>query len=65
MKQTQYERLAKLLTRAKGCTAMEIAQVVGTVSPHSRLSELKARGWAIWREQISGKSYGIYRGVAP
>lgn len=60
---TQYEKLARLLTRKKGCTAMEIISAVGTVSPHKRMSELKAKGWRIWREAIPGKSYGIYRGV--
>lgn len=65
MKTTQYERLEKLLTRKRGATAMEIATVAGTVSPHSRLAELKARGWRIWREAIAGKNYGRYYGVAP
>jgi hypothetical protein len=39
--------------------------VAGTVSPHSRLSEMKAAGWRIWRESIKGKSYGRYRGEEP
>ncbi len=62
---TQYERLAKLLTRKRGATAMDIVQAAGTVCPHKRLSELKARGWTITREVVSGKSYGVYRGIAP
>lgn len=62
---TQYERLARLLTRKAGATAMDIVEAVGTVCPHKRLSELKARGWHITREQVAGKSYGVYRGVAP
>lgn len=65
MKTTQYERLGKLLTRKRGATAMEIATVAGTVSPHSRLAELKARGWQVWREPIPGKSYGRYFGQEP
>lgn len=65
MKTTQNERIAKLLTRSKGATAMEIASVAGTVSPHSRLAELKAAGWHIWREAIKGRNYGRYFGRAP
>lgn len=65
MKLSQYERIAKLLTRKSGATAMDIASVAGTVSPHSRLSELRNRGWRIWREAIKGKNYGRYFGSAP
>lgn len=60
---TQYDRLAKLLTRKRGATAMEIVEAVGTVAPHKRLSEMKAKGWAIWREKVPGKSYGRYHGA--
>lgn len=60
---TQYDRIARLLTRKKGATAMEIVKEAGTVSPHKRMSELKAKGWRIWREAIPGRSYGVYRGV--
>jgi hypothetical protein len=63
MKQTQYERLSKLLTRKKGATAMDIVEAVGTVCPHKRLSEMKERGWLVWREKVPGKSYGVYRGM--
>jgi hypothetical protein len=62
---TQYDRLAKLLTRKRGTTAMEICEAVGTVAPHKRMSEMRERGWQIWREAIKGKSYGVYRGIAP
>jgi hypothetical protein len=65
VKTSQYERIGKLLKRKTGATAMDIASVAGTVSPHSRLSEMKAAGWRIWRESIAGKNYGVYRGKAP
>jgi hypothetical protein len=65
MKQTQYTRLAKLLTRKRGVTPMEIIVNCGTVCPHKRLSEMKHKGWKITREPIPGTSYGRYRGVAP
>jgi hypothetical protein len=65
MKASQYDRLAKLLTRKKGATAFDIATTVGSTCPHKRLSELKERGWKITREQVPGRSYGVYRGVAP
>lgn len=62
---TQYDRLERLLTRKKGATAMDIATEVGSTSPHKRLSELRERGWRIWREQVKGKNYGVYFGVRP
>jgi hypothetical protein len=65
MKSTQYSRIAKLLTRKSGATAMEIASVAGTVSPHSRLAEMKRAGWQIVREALEGKNYGRYRGTEP
>lgn len=65
MKASQYDRIGKLITRKTGATAMDIASVAGTVSPHSRLSEMKAAGWRIWREAIKGRNYGVYKGVAP
>jgi hypothetical protein len=60
---TQYDILAKLLTRKTGVTPMEIVTRVGTVCPHKRLSEMKTRGWRIRRESIEGKAYGRYFGV--
>lgn len=63
MKRTQYDRLATLLKR--GTTSMEMIRVAGTVSPHSRLAEMKARGWTITRRQVPGKTYGRYFGVPP
>ena len=65
MNRTQYDRLEKLLTRKRGATAMDIVTAVGTVCPHKRLSEMKARGWRITRTPVKGQSFGVYRGVAP
>jgi hypothetical protein len=63
MKLSQYERIAKLLTRKRGATAMDIASAAGTVSPHSRLSELRKKGWEITRVPVPGKPYGRYFGA--
>lgn len=41
---TQTKRLEQLLTRKRGVTSMEIIGAIGTVCPHKRMSELKARG---------------------
>ncbi len=60
---TQLTRLKKLLRR--GATSMEICRAVETVSPHSRLSDLKREGWTITRKPIEGKNYGKYYGIAP
>ena len=44
---------------------MEIIQRVGTVCPHKRMSDLKARGWTITKKQVQGKNYHRYFGIAP
>lgn len=62
---TQYDRIGRLLTRKCGCTAMEIIREAGTVSPNSRLAEMKERGWDIVRKAIPGKTYGRYFGKRP
>jgi len=62
---TQYDRIARLLTRRSGCTAMDIIREAGTVSPNSRMAEMKARGWQIERKAIKGQNYGKYHGVKP
>lgn len=62
---TQTKRLEQLLTRKRGVTSMEIIGAIGTVCPHKRMSELKARGWTITKQEITGKSYHRYFGVAP
>jgi len=62
---SQYTRIARLIQRKRGATAMEITQDAGTVSAHSRMSELKARGWTITRKPLPGKTYGTYHGRPP
>lgn len=62
---TQNQILSKLLSRKCGTTAMEIIQRVGTVCPHKRMSDLKARGWTITKKQVQGKNYHRYFGTAP
>lgn len=61
---TQYEKLARLLTRRKGVTAWEISQEVGTTCPHKRLADMKTRGWLITRREVPGQKSGRYFGVA-
>lgn len=43
---TQYDKLANLLTRPGGCTAVDVVRM-GSVSPHKRISVLAERGWKI------------------
>lgn len=62
---SQHQLLAKLLSRKCGTTAYEISALVGTVCPHRRLSDLKARGWTITKKLVPGKNYHRYFGVAP
>lgn len=62
---TQAQTLAKLLVRKRGVTPLEIIQIVGTVCPHRRLSDLKEQGWTITRQQVNGKDFGRYFGTPP
>lgn len=62
---TQHQILARLLSRKCGTTALEIIQQVGSVCPHKRMSDLKARGWTITKKLVPGKNYHRYFGVAP
>jgi len=62
---TQYDYIAKLLTSKAGATSLQIIAIAGTVSPHSRLSEMKRKGWRIWRKQLEGRAYGAYFGEPP
>lgn len=62
---TQYSRIARLLTRRRGCTSMDIISAVGTVSPHSRISEMKRAGWDVRKVKVPGRSFHRYYGTAP
>jgi hypothetical protein len=46
-------------------TALEIIQLIGTVCPHKRLSDMKDMGWTILRQPIEGQKYGRYFGIPP
>jgi hypothetical protein len=65
MKTTQCAILEKLLRRKAGVTSLEIIQKCGTVAPHRRLADLKAKGWRITRKPVPGRNYGTYYGTAP
>jgi len=62
---SQTDRIGKLLLRKSGATAMEIIEAGKTTCPHKRMSELKERGWTIWRKPVPGRNYGRYFGLEP
>jgi Helix-turn-helix domain len=62
---TQHKKLASLLKRKRGVTAWEIIQIVGTVCPHKRMSDLKEIGWTITKQQVEGEKYHRYFGQGP
>ena len=64
-KHTQLERLGKLLTRKRGITSWEIVELVGTVCPHKRISDLKERGWLITKKEVLNKNFFRYFGLPP
>ena len=61
----QCKRLEKLLQRKSGATSREIIAAIGTVSPHSRMTELKNKGWVIRRVPVQGRTFGRYYGTPP
>lgn len=62
---TQLQTLAKLLTRKRGCTSMEIIQACRTTSPSKRISEMRTLGWAIEKHKVTGKNYHFFTGKPP
>lgn len=62
---SQTEKIARLIRRKCGATPAEMIAATFSTSVHSRMAELKARGWTITRKAIEGKNYGKYFGRAP
>jgi hypothetical protein len=60
---TQLNKLKRLLLRKHGCTSVDIANILPSVSPHRRISDIRAEGWTILKKQ-DGK-LKRYWGVAP
>lgn len=60
---TQHQKLARLLTRKRGCTSVDICDALPSVSPHRRLTDMKEQGWTILKRQ-DGK-LKRYFGIAP
>lgn len=61
---TQHQKLAKLLTRKRGCTSVDIVAVLPSVSPHRRISDLKEHGWTILKKRGVGRLI-TYFGTPP
>lgn len=61
---TQHQKLAKLLTRKRGCTSVDIVAVLPSVSPHRRLTDMKQQGWTILKRKGDGRLI-TYFGTAP
>ncbi len=62
---SQCALIGRLLARKIGTTPYEITIATGTVCPHKRMSDLKAKGWKIERREVPGAAYGRYYGKAP
>lgn len=63
--QTQYQRMAKLLTRKQGASSLELAQVAPSLSVHKRLSVMRLeKGWVILKRKEPGK-LTVYFGTPP
>jgi hypothetical protein len=60
---TQLAKLKRLLSRRQGCTSVDIASILPSVSPHRRISDIRAEGWTIVKKQ-DGK-LKRYWGIAP
>lgn len=59
---TQLQRLAPLLLR--GCTSLDIARAIPSVSPHRRLTDARLAGWEISKKKNKDGLY-VYKGKAP
>lgn len=59
----QLQKLKRLLLRKRGCTSVDIANMLPSVSPHRRISDIRAEGWTILKKQ-DGK-LKRYWGVPP
>jgi hypothetical protein len=62
---TQLQLLAKLLTRKRGVTGMEVIRECRTTSPSKRISEMRALGWTITKHKAAGYNYHIFTGKPP
>lgn len=62
---TQYDAIGALLKRRKGATAADMIAACMSTAVHKRMSEMRKKGWYIWREKIAGQVYGRYFGIAP
>lgn len=60
----QHKKLAKLLTRKRGCTSVDICDALPSVSPHRRISDLKEQGWTILKRKGTGRLIN-YFGTPP
>jgi len=47
----QLQKLKRLLLSKRGCTSVDIANVLPSVSPHRRISDIRAEGWTILKKQ--------------
>jgi len=47
----QQDKLIKLLTRSQGCTSVDIVKGLPSVTPHRRISDLKEKGWTIFKKK--------------
>lgn len=62
---TQYDAIGRLITRARGATALEMMHAADSTCVHKRMQEMRRMGWQIERKPIKGKTYGRYVGMAP
>lgn len=61
----QYAVIGRLIARKGGATPAELIEATMSTSVHSRLCEMRKRGWNIWRMELKGRRYGRYFGIPP
>lgn len=64
-KESQLAILKTLLKRKQGVTSMEMCDLLPTVTPSRRISDLREQGWTITKKQVEGKNYCRFFGQAP
>lgn len=64
-KESQLAILKTLLKRKQGVTSMEMCDLLPTVTPSRRISDLREQGWIVTKKPVQGTNYFRFFGRAP
>ncbi len=64
-KETQLAILKVLLKSKLGVTSAQMCELLPTVTPSRRISDLREQGWTITKKQVQGTNYFRFFGQPP